>query len=199
MLLGDLIFGLVEFVDEALASGFVGVFEGGDVVALAFFVGVERGEALVDCVDRSLGVGYTAAGFEDGLECGFECGVVIGFVEEEFKLLIVGIGETVGGVAVAPAADVEANGLAGVEFGAEAVDGGRGLFGLGLGVEGPAAMMGTSVMAMRRSAAALWRTKVTSWTSARWMFRTPREPRRSVMRLVVLSPSVETRTAWSAA
>ncbi len=116
MLLGDLVLGLVELVDEALASGFVGVFEGGDVVALAFFVGVESGEALVDCVDFGLGVCYVAAGFEDGLEGGFERRIVAGFVEEEFKLLVVGIGEAVGGVAVAPAADVEADGLAGVEL-----------------------------------------------------------------------------------
>jgi hypothetical protein len=136
--LGDLVFGVVEVVDEALAGGFVCVFEGDYVSALTLFFGVEGVELLVDGVEGGLGVGYVAAGVEDGLESGFERGVVAGFVEEELELLVVGVGEAVGGVAVALAADVEANGLAGVELGAEAIDGGRGFFGFGLGVEGPA-------------------------------------------------------------
>ena len=73
-----------------------------------------------------------------GCERGFEGGVVVGVVEDEGELVVVGVGEVVGGEAVVLGADVEADGFAGRDFGAEAVDGGRGFFGLGVAVELPA-------------------------------------------------------------
>ena len=131
LLLGDLVFGGVEVVDEALAGGLVCVFQGGDVGALAFFVGVEAGEAVVDGVEGGLGVGDVAAGVEDGLERLGELRIVVGLVEDKGELVVVGAGELVG-VVEGDAFRRRGGGRfrrSGED--AEAVDGGGGLLGLG--------------------------------------------------------------------
>ena len=89
---GDGVFGLVEVFDEAVAGTFVGVLEGGDVGALAVFVGAQFGEAGVGLVYGLLGLEEAAAGFEDGLEGGLELGVVVGFIQDQAELVVVGGG-----------------------------------------------------------------------------------------------------------
>ena len=111
---GDLVFGCVEVVDEALAGGLVGVGEGGNVGALTIFVGVQIVEVGVDLVDGLLHVGLVAARGEDGLEGGFERRVVVSLGEDEGELVVVGVGEAVGCGAWVGLADVEADGLAGL-------------------------------------------------------------------------------------
>ena len=133
---GDGVFGVIEVVDESFAGGFVGVFEGGDVGALALFVGAEGFEAGLGLVDGGLGVGEAAAGVKDGLEGGDERGVMVGVGEDDVELVLVGSGEVVGGVGGMAGSDVEADGVAGGDLGAEAVDGRGGLDGFGVGAGG---------------------------------------------------------------